>query len=92
MMWMEAGVRDKKAHEMVTNKKNTKTRFLRSLFLYPAADDEFDRFESCRTGIRDGRLVINPEQKDIRGERKKSVRRGAQVYSLFAGGRRDENF
>lgn len=58
-----------KAHEMAT-KNHTKTRFLRFFFLYPAADDEFDRFESCRTGIRDGRLVINPEQKDIRGERK----------------------
>lgn len=27
-------------------------------FRYPAADDELDRFDSCRTGIRDGRLVI----------------------------------
>lgn len=44
-------------------------------FLYPAADDAFERFDSCRTGIRDGRLNINPEQKDIkeriRSDRKK---------------------
>lgn len=24
--------------------------------LYPAVDDEFERLDSCRTGIRDGRL------------------------------------
>lgn len=28
------------------------------LWLYPAADDELERFEFCRTGIRDGRLPL----------------------------------
>lgn len=27
--------------------------------LYPAVDDELERFESCRTGIRDGRLPLH---------------------------------
>lgn len=28
------------------------------MFFYPAVDDEFERFDSCRTGIRDGRLRL----------------------------------
>lgn len=45
------------------NKKkwNSCTAHKKNVFvtLYPAADDEFERFDSCRTGIRDGRLCVD---------------------------------
>lgn len=46
------------------NEGKTSTAHEKKAFvvLYPAADDEFERFESCRTGIREGRLIRNPEQ------------------------------
>lgn len=49
-------------HEAQTKKKwNSCTAHKKNVFvtLYPAADDEFERFDSCRTGIRDGRLCVD---------------------------------
>lgn len=45
--------KQKKWNSCTAHKKNV------FVTLYPAADDEFERFDSCRTGIRDGRLCVD---------------------------------
>jgi hypothetical protein len=51
--------RKKVGKKLKTVTQKPKSFSLRASF-YPAADDEFERFDSCRTGIREG-LLINPE-------------------------------
>lgn len=68
-----------KQHEKFKQNKKARKISLLFIFLYPAVDDELERFESCRTGIRDGRLPLHFHNRIV-------------LNGIFEGRKRIESF